>query len=47
MQACNVWNIDTGAAFNGRLTGINVETKQYWQSDIVQQLYPNEKGRNQ
>jgi serine/threonine protein phosphatase 1 len=46
MHACNVWNIDTGAAFSGRLTGMNIETKQYWQTDIVQQLYPGEKGRN-
>jgi serine/threonine protein phosphatase 1 len=46
MQACNVWNIDTGAAFNGRFTALNVETKEYWQSDVVQQLYPDEKGRN-
>lgn len=46
MNAINVWNIDTGAAFYGRLSIMNVETKQFWQSDIVQQLYPNEKGRN-
>lgn len=46
MHACNIWNIDTGSAFNGRLTGMNIATKQYWQTDIVQQLYPGEKGRN-
>lgn len=46
MQAANVWNIDTGAAFTGRLTALDTATKQFWQSDIVQQLYPNEKGRN-
>ena len=46
MQACNVWNIDTGAAFNGRLSCINVDTKEYLQSDPVQRLYPGEKGRN-
>ena len=46
MQACNVWNIDTGAAFNGPLSCLNVETKEYLQSDIVQHLYPAEKGRN-
>jgi serine/threonine protein phosphatase 1 len=46
MQACNVWNIDTGAAFTGRFTALDVDTKQYWQSDIVKQLYPGEKGRN-
>ncbi len=42
----NVWNIDTGAAFKGPLTIIDVDTKAYWQSDPVMELYPNEKGRN-
>lgn len=46
MQAANVWNIDTGAAFTGRLTALDIETKQFWQSDPVYKLYPNEKGRN-
>ena len=46
MQGCNVWNIDTGAAFYGKLTAMNVDTKEFWQSDLVQQLYPDEKGRN-
>jgi len=46
MNACNVWNIDTGAAFNGRFTAMDVDTKAFWQSDIVQRLYPGEKGRN-
>jgi serine/threonine protein phosphatase 1 len=46
MHACNVWNIDTGAAFDGRLSCMNIETKEYRQSDIVQHLYPGEKGRN-
>ena len=46
MQGCNVWNIDTGAAFYGKLSALDVDTKQVWQSDTVQDLYPNEKGRN-
>ena len=46
MHACNVWNIDTGAAFYGRLSAMNVETKEYWQSEVVMELYPGEKGRN-
>lgn len=46
MHACNVWNVDTGAAFYGKLSAIDIDTKQYWQSDKVQSLYPNEKGRN-
>ena len=46
MNAINIWNIDTGAGFYGKLTVLDVETKEYWQSDVVQSLYPNEKGRN-
>jgi serine/threonine protein phosphatase 1 len=46
MQGCNVWNIDTGAAFTGRLTVMNIDNKQFWQSDPVMNLYANEKGRN-
>jgi serine/threonine protein phosphatase 1 len=46
MHACNVWNIDTGAGFYGKLSAIDIETKQYWQSDMVMNLYPGEKGRN-
>lgn len=46
MQGCNVWNIDTGAGFTGKLTCLDVDTKEFWQSDSLTSLYPNEKGRN-
>jgi serine/threonine protein phosphatase 1 len=46
MQGCNVWNIDTGAGFHGKLSCIDVTTKVFWQSDVVQTFYINEKGRN-
>lgn len=42
----NVINVDTGAAFKGPLTIMDVETAAYWQSDPVFQLYPDESGRN-
>ncbi len=45
-NAANVWNIDTGAAFKGPLSILDVDTKEVWQSDPVHMLYPNEKGRN-
>jgi len=45
MNVYNLWNIDTGAAFGGSLTILNVNTKQYWQSDRLNTLYPNEVGR--
>jgi serine/threonine protein phosphatase 1 len=44
-KAC-VWNIDTGAAFKGPLTIMNVDSKQFWQSDLLTDLYHGEKGRN-
>lgn len=44
-KAC-VWNIDTGAAFKGKLTLMDVDTKAFWQSDVLPDLYPDEKGRN-
>lgn len=47
MQGCNVWNIDTGAAFKGKLTALNIETKEFVQSDTVCELYPEESGRNE
>ena len=45
MHKCNVWNLDTGAAFQGRISVMNVGSKKFWQSDVVQQLYPGEIGR--
>jgi serine/threonine protein phosphatase 1 len=41
----NIWNIDTGAGWDGVLTIMNVETKEYFQSDNVTVLYPRERGR--
>lgn len=46
MQGCNVWNIDTGAAFTGKLSVMDIDSKQFWQSDVVKDLYPGERGRN-
>jgi len=46
MKGCNVWNLDTGAAYYGRLSAMDTDTKEVFQSDIVQGLYPGEKGRN-
>lgn len=44
-KAC-VWNVDTGAAFKGKLTIMDIDTKAFWQSDLLSDLYPDEKGRN-
>ena len=45
MNRCNVWNLDTGGGWFGKLTIMDIDTKQYWQSDFVHTLYPEEKGR--
>ena len=46
MNAINIWNIDTGAAFAGKLSAVDINTKKVFQSDKLPDLYPNEKGRN-
>lgn len=46
VNAATVWNLDTGAAFGGPLSILDVETKQYWQSDPVCSLYPTERLRS-
>lgn len=48
MTAANdvIWNLDTGAGWNGKLTIMDIDTKQFWQSDQVQLLYPNCAGRD-
>jgi serine/threonine protein phosphatase 1 len=46
VNAANVYNVDTAAAYKGPLTAICVEDKTIWQSDPVYTLYPDEKGRN-
>lgn len=45
MNRCNVWNLDTGAGYRGRLTIMDIDSKEYWQSDMAILLYPNESGR--
>ncbi len=46
MHVANVWNIDTGAAFKGKVSAMNLNSKDVFQSDNLPALYPNEKGRN-
>ena len=41
-----VWNVDTGAAFKGKLTLMDVDSKEFFQSDSLPDLYPDENGRN-
>ena len=46
MNRCNVWNLDTGGGYEGKLTIMDIDSKQFWQSDYVNQIYANERGRN-
>lgn len=45
MKYCEVWMVDTGAAWDGVLSMMNVDTKECFMSDVVQELYPGVKGR--
>lgn len=40
-----VWDLDTGCGWSGKLTIMNIDTHEFWQSDKVPSLYPNVKGR--
>lgn len=45
IKADRIWNMDTGAGFDGRLSMMNIHTKELYQSDPLMELYPNEIGR--
>jgi len=44
-QFGNLWNLDTGAGWNGQLTIMDIDSKEFWQSDFTTVLHPGEKGR--
>lgn len=46
LNFANVWNVDTGAGFKGPITVMDVDSKEFWQSDPIYLLYPEEIGRN-
>ena len=37
-QFCNVWTLDTGAGWGARLTIMDVDTKEFWQSEPTWEL---------
>ena len=45
MNAANIWNLDTGGGFKGKISIMDINTKEYWQSDNGDVLYPDFKGR--
>ncbi|MCC9137410.1 metallophosphoesterase [Pontibacter silvestris] len=46
LQMNKIIMMDTGAAFTGALSIMDLDSKQVWQSDKVMTLYPSEEGRN-
>ena len=44
---CEVWGMDTGAGWEGKLSMMNIDTKQIVQSDNVYLLYPDTKHSRQ
>lgn len=45
IHCCGVWLMDTGAGWSGRLSMMNVNTRELFSSDPVPELYPGIKGR--
>lgn len=45
IQYGEVWMMDTGAGWSGRLSMMNIETQECFVSDPVPQLYPGVEGR--
>ncbi|MCB1711170.1 MAG: metallophosphoesterase [Candidatus Riesia sp.] len=41
----NLWNMDSGAGWYGRLAIMDIDTKEIWYSDFTKELYPDELGR--
>ena len=41
----NVWFMDTGAAWTGVLSIMDIHTKEFFRSDLVDTLYPRGSGR--
>lgn len=39
----NIWNMDTGAGMTGRLTIMDADTKEFWQSDLTSIIERNYK----
>lgn len=44
-RVMELWNLDQGAGWDGRLTVMDVDRHEWWQSDPVRELYPGEEGR--
>lgn len=45
MNAANIWNLDTGGGMFGKVSIMDIKTKEFWQSDTGRELYPDYLGR--
>lgn len=45
MHADIIWNLDTGAGSTGKLTIMDIDTHEFWQSDCVNDIYGDYKPR--
>ena len=46
VNKANIWNVDTGAAFKGPISALDINSKELFQSEPVHTFYPDEEGRN-
>lgn len=46
LKLCNVYMMDTGAGWNSKLSIMDVDTHEYWQSDLAIELYGPNQGRS-
>ena len=45
LRYCNVIDLDTGGGFSGKITIMDRDSGEFWQSDLAKELYPEESGR--
>ncbi len=45
LKYCNVFMLDTGAGWSGKLTIMDIESGEFWQSYLARELYPEAEGR--
>jgi serine/threonine protein phosphatase 1 len=45
MKYCEIWMVDTGAAWSGVLSIMDIDSKEWFTSDVVKELYPGVTGR--
>lgn len=44
-KCCEIWNMDQGCRWHGKLSIMDVDNHEFFQSDLTSSLYPDEMGR--